>query len=149
LVRYYVILILSTFLLISSIGYLGFIFIEKWRKGERYQIPLKKTGSSFLGLLIFGFFFVSYVQDLPEVLSNQPAKYDGKCEIVIDSGKGAHLEANFGEHNIWFGSDTYDDTVRAGRYFCEVEYYPHSEEGASLTLYRTKSGKEVELKGDS
>ncbi|MBV7508947.1 hypothetical protein KW850_27470 [Bacillus sp. sid0103] len=143
--RYYAILILSISITVVSIGYLCFIFVEKWKKGKRYQIRLKETVSAFLGLLIFGFFFVLYVQDLPDVLSHHPTKYEGKCEVEIISGKGAHLEANFGEHYIRFDNFDYSH-VQQGNYYCKVEYYPHSEEGYSLKLYQSKGGKVVEVK---
>ena len=124
------------------IGYLCVIFIKKKENGK---IPIMETLRAIIGLLIGGFFFIITVPDLPAVVSHQPSKYEGKCEIDKVSGKGEHLEANFGEHNIWFSTDQYYK-AHAGSYYCKVEYYPHSGVGDSLRLYQTKGGKEVETK---
>ena len=101
--------------------------------------------SEVLLLLVFSFFLILYVQDLPDVLSHRTSKYEGTCEVEIYSGKSAHLEANFEEHSIWFSSGKYIN-AQAGSYYCKVEYYSHSDEGHSLLLYETKGGKEVETK---
>lgn len=145
MVRYFGMLILSISIMVISIGYLCYIFIKKWKMGKRFPIPLKETAGALFSLLIFSFLFVIYVPDLPDVLSQQPTIYKGKCDIHIYSGKGAHLEANFEQHSIWFSLNDYDK-ARAGSYYCVVEYYPHSDEGHSLILYQSKDGKEVETK---
>lgn len=127
------------------IGYLCVVFIEKKKNGKAYRIPLLKTIAAIIGMLLMGIYFIMTVQDLPNVLFHHTSKYEGKCEIDKVSGKGEHLEANFGDHSIWFDVDQYYK-AHEGSYYCKVDYYPHSEVGDSLILYQTKGGKEVETK---
>lgn len=142
MVRYFLMLIFSIIFIIVMIGYLWVIYTEKKENGK---IPIMKTLGAIIGLLVGGFFFIITVPDLPAVVLHHTAKYEGKCEIDKFSGKDEHVEADFGEHSIWFDADQYDK-VRAGSYYCKVEYYPHSEVGDTLRLYQTKGGKEVETK---
>ena len=140
--RYYAMLLISLFILLISVGTLWFIFAEKWKRGRRYKIPFKQTAGSLFGLLIGGLLFTIFVPDLPEVMQHRPTYYEGKCEIDKVSGKNEHLEAMFGEHSVWFDNYEYDK-VREGKYYCKVKYYPHSDEGESLKLFKTQGGKEI------
>ncbi|MFP5109270.1 hypothetical protein ACSU6B_21270 [Neobacillus sp. C211] len=144
MVEYFFMLILSVIFIILTAVYLWFIYKKK-KNGKIDQIPLKETLSALFILLLSICIFAMFVRDLPDVLFHHTKKYEGKCEIDIYSGRGARLEANFGKHSIRFGTNDYYK-AQEGDYCCKVEYYPHSEEGYSLKLYQSKSGKLVETK---
>ncbi len=143
--RYYGLLILSFFVVLFSAGYLGYAVIQKIINGKSFKISIKETFSASFGLLIFGLIFIMYVQDLPDVWTHHYSKYEGKCKIEKYSGKHAHVEAIFKNHVVQFGIEDFYN-VKAGSYYCKVEYYPHSEEGQSLILYQHEGGKKVETK---
>lgn len=48
-------------------------------------------------------------------------------------------EANFVKNSIMFHKNY--QGVEEGNYYCEVEYYPRTEQGKSLRVYQTKGGK--------
>ncbi|OMC83098.1 hypothetical protein BK130_10230 [Viridibacillus sp. FSL H8-0123] len=73
---------------------------------------------------------VYFLFDLPYVLAEKAKQYKGDCKIVIfDITRGGHTEANFGKNSIMFLKDY--QGVAEGNYYCEVEYYPGTEQGKS------------------
>jgi hypothetical protein len=83
--------------------------------------------------------------DLPNVLTDKTKKYIGKCEIVtFDTTRGGYSEANFGKHSISFPKGY--QGIEEGDYYCEVEYYPRTEQGKSLKVYQSKGGKLLNTK---
>jgi len=89
--------------------------------------------------------FIPYLQDLPNVLKHHTEVYKGKCEIVITSGKHSELVAVLGDKNIGFSSSDYPG-VKEGNYYCKVEYFPHTETGDLLQLYKSNDGQLLKIK---
>ena len=117
--------------------YLWLILKRKRKDGNSYKIPIKDSLIIALLTLFFGSLFIYYLLDLPNVLSHRTNEYKGNCDIVIfDNIKGGgHGEANFGKHSITFPKNY--QGIEEGNYYCEVEYYPRSELGKSLKLYKS------------
>jgi len=135
--QYFFILILSFTFFVGMSAYLGHIFKKK--NGDSYKTPLKDILIVTFFILLSGSLFIYSLLDLPNVLADKTNKYQGNCEIVIfDITRGGHTEANFGKHSVTFPKNY--QGVEEGNYYCEVEYYPRTEQGISLKLYESKGG---------
>ena len=145
-------------LILSILGFIGLLFTNYWLiknfnktedSNEYNEYPLiKRVGlifGSFLLTIVFGYVSIISILDLPEVLSNNPEKYEGNCEIEITHGKGGGLDALFDDKIIEFPTHFYSN-AEEGNYYCKVSYFKHSEEGKSLKLYMHKGGKEIDTK---
>ncbi|WP_367752422.1 hypothetical protein [Ammoniphilus sp. 3BR4] len=117
----------------------------KKKNGDSYKMPIKDTLVVTFFILLSGSLFVHFLTDLPNVLADKTERYEGNCEIVIFSGRGGRLEANFEDRSIIFPTQDYRK-AEEGNYYCEVEYYPRTEQGKSLKLYESKGGKAVKIK---
>jgi len=68
------------------------------------------------------------------VLANKTEQYKGNCDVwIFESARGGHTSVEFENHNIMF-PENYQG-AKEGSYYCEVEYYPRTEQGKSLKLY--------------
>ncbi|KRF53959.1 hypothetical protein ASG97_25120 [Bacillus sp. Soil745] len=95
--------------------------------------------------LLSGSLFVYSLLDLPNVLADKTKQYKGNCEIVIfDITRGGHTEANFGKHSITFPKNY--QGVGEGNYYCEVDFYPRTDQGKTLRVYQSKGGKLINEK---
>lgn len=145
LTQYFYLLILSFVMLVGMSAYLWHIYKRKKKNGDSYKIPIKDGLIIAFFILLSGYLFVYSLLDLPNVLTHQTIQYKGSCEIVIFSNvRGGHLEANFGKHSISFPKNYHG--AEEGSYYCEVEYYPRTEQGTALKLYQSKGGKLINTK---
>ncbi|AZV62623.1 hypothetical protein [Peribacillus frigoritolerans] len=143
--QYFSLLILSFVMLVGMSVYFWHFYKLKKKNGDSYKIPIKDIlGVAFL-FLLSGFLLVYSLLDLPNVLADKTKQYKGDCEIVIfDITRGGHTEANFGKYSIMFPKNY--QGVEEGNYYCEVEYYPQTEQGKSLRAYQSKGGKLINEK---
>ncbi|MFD4820697.1 hypothetical protein [Peribacillus butanolivorans] len=130
---------MSFVMLVGMSAYFWRFYKLKKKNGDSYKIPIKDIlGVAFL-FLLSGFLFVYSLLDLPNVLADKTKQYKGDCEIVLfDITRGGHTEANLGKHSIMFPKNY--QGVEEGKYYCEVEYYPQTEQGKSLRVYQSKGG---------
>ncbi|WNS80025.1 hypothetical protein RRU94_21200 [Domibacillus sp. DTU_2020_1001157_1_SI_ALB_TIR_016] len=144
--EFYVMLVISG---VGSIAIVAsFIYSYKWNKEEdtAYKIPFKnKLVYAFL-IFAFGFIFILSLMDLPNVLMNKTEHYEGKCEVwVYGGGRTAEsIEVSFGERMISFSTRGYSK-VKDGIYYCEVNYYPVTEQGTVLKLYESKGKNPINV----
>lgn len=137
--QYFFMLILSFAFFTGMSAYLWYILKKKKKNGDPYKTPLKDILIVAFFILLSGSLFIYSLLDLPNVLADKTKKYQGNCEIVIfDITTGGHTEANFEKHSITFPKNY--QGVEEGNYYCEVEYYPRTEQGKSLKLYESKGG---------
>ncbi|MDN7242192.1 hypothetical protein QWY14_10300 [Planococcus sp. N028] len=142
---YYSTLILSFVILVWMFGYLWYLYNRKKKQGDSYKAEKETLVTNVVLILLSGALFVYYLLDLPNVLGNKTERYEGDCEVwVLESTKGGETTASFGNHTIVF-PENYQG-AKEGSYYCEVAYYPRTETGASLTLYKSKGGKVVNQK---
>ncbi|WP_229754411.1 hypothetical protein [Fictibacillus barbaricus] len=136
---------MSFVMLVGMSAYIWHLYKLKKKNGVTYKIPIKDIlGVAFL-FLLSGFLFVYSLLDLPNVLANKTKQYKGDCEIIIfDITRGGHTEVNFGKNSVMFPQDY--QGIEEGNYYCEVEYYPRTEQGKSLELYQSKGGKLINQK---
>src|SRR3954453_22708222 len=134
--QYFYILILSFVFFVGMSAYLGHIFKKKKKSGDLYKIPITDSLIVAFFILLSGSLFINSLLDLPNVLADKTKQYKGNCEIVIfDITGGGHTEADFGKHSIMFPKNY--QGVEEGNYYCEVEYYPRTEQGKSLKIYES------------
>ncbi|WP_309086840.1 hypothetical protein [Domibacillus sp.] len=144
--EFYVMLAISGVGSIATVA--SFIYSYKWNKEEdaSYKIPFKnKLVYAFL-IFAFGFIFILSLMDLPNVLTNKTEHYEGKCEVwVYGGGRTAEsMEVSFGERMISFSTQGYSK-VKDGLYYCEVDYYPITEQGTALKLYESKGKNPIDV----
>jgi hypothetical protein len=126
-------------------AYLLQIFKKKKNNGDSYKIETKNVLVLVFFILLSGFLFVYSLFDLPSVLDNQTEQYKGNCEVwVFESERGGHTSVEFKNHNIMF-PENYQG-AEEGSYYCEVEYYPRTEQGKSLKIYESKGGNLINSK---
>jgi len=145
LTQYFYLFILSFLFFIGMSAYLWHIFKKKKLNGDSYSIPIKDILIVVLFILLPGSLFIYSLLDLPNVLANKTKQYNGNCEIVIfDITRGGHTEVNFGSQSVTFPKNY--QGVEDGSYYCEVEYYPRTEQGKSLKVYESKGGNLINSK---
>jgi hypothetical protein len=137
--QYFYLLILSFVFFVGMSCYLWHI-IKKKKNDNSYKIPIKDILIVAFFILLSGSLFIYSLLDLPNVLADKTKQYNGSCEIVkFDITRGGHTEVNFGELSVTFPKNY--QNIEEGIYYCVVEYYPRTEQGKSLKLYKSKGGE--------
>ena len=138
--EYFYLLILSLVFFAGVSAYLLHLFKLKKQSGDAYKLPIKDCLVLVFFILLSGSLFIYSLLDLPNILADKTKQYKGNCEIaVFDLTKGGHTEVNFREHSIMFSE--INQSIKEGNYYCEVKYYPRTEQGKSLKIYQSKGGK--------
>lgn len=145
MIEYFFLMILSFIMLLVISAYLWHLYKMKKKIGVSYKIEIKTILVFVIFILLSGTLFVYSLLDLPNVLANKTEQYNGNCEVwVTESAKGGHTSVEFENQNIMF-PENYQG-AEEGSYYCEVEYYPRTEVGKSLKIYKTKGGELLNLK---
>ncbi|SMQ80604.1 hypothetical protein SAMN05444673_3938 [Bacillus sp. OV166] len=143
--QYFSLLILSFVFFVGMSAYLWHIFKKKKNNGDSYKIEIKNILVLVFFILLSGALFVYSLLDLPNVLANKTEQYKGNCDVwIFESARGGHTSVEFENHNIMF-PENYQG-AKEGSYYCEVEYYPRTEQGKSLKLYESKGGNLINSK---
>ncbi|MGZ9816974.1 hypothetical protein ACXM0N_13820 [Peribacillus simplex] len=130
---------MSFVMLVGMSAYFWHFYKLKKKNGDSYKIPIKDILGVASLFLLSGSLFIYSLLDLPNVLADKTKQYKGDCEIVIfDITRGGHTEANFGKHSIIFPKNY--QGVGEGNYYCEVDFYPRTDQGKSLRVYQSKGG---------
>ncbi|WKA56556.1 hypothetical protein [Planococcus shixiaomingii] len=140
--QYYGMLVLSFVIFVMVLACLGYLYKQRKKHGASYKIDKGTVPFLFFFLLLSGYLLGISLWDLPNVLANKTEKYEGSCEVwVYDSTRNGHISVHFGDHKIRFPVNY--QGVKEGEFYCKVSYFPQTEAGESLNLYKTKGGEMV------
>ncbi|MFD1030795.1 hypothetical protein [Metaplanococcus flavidus] len=119
-----------------------YLYKKKKKNGSSFKIDALTIIALPFFLLLSGSLFVYLLLDLPNVLANKTEQYKGDCEVFLFEGsKTNYTSIDFDNHMVTFPPNY--QGVKEGIYYCEVNYYPRTETGASLQLYKKKGGELV------
>jgi len=104
-----------------------------YKKNEKITLTLIFYGPiSILMIILSGYFLITYIRDLPNVIFNNTEIYIGKGKISSDR---SNVFVDIKDHLITF-SETQYYVFEEGDFECKVEYYPVSEEGYSFEILK-------------